>query len=585
MTRFALIIVLCGGSVASDFVYHATAASGPAQTIRATTAAVVVDVVIRDSNGKPVTNLSKKDFELLEDGIRQEIGDVTVVMPGSTEPTNAAAITARDGFISATRASGPPAPPAGPSFLAIVFDRLTPEARALAYKGAVTYLDTMQANDYAGIFLSDLTLTTVQPYTNDREKLRMALRELASHATSVFDRTATRDIGESATSGDAHPSVPVVARAESGGRPVDNRNGFAGEVIHLQLATQRSWETMARDQQGYATTNGLLAITTALGALPGRKSVVFFAEGLSIPDAVLSHFRSVVTNANRGNVSVYTIDAAGLRVHSKDAEIGREVRSMGAAGLTVNPDGSNQSGLGTMERNEDVLRLNPRTSVALLAQQTGGFLVENTNDLAGAFRQVDSDRRFHYLLTYTPKNTDFDGKWRSILVRVPGRRVTIRTRAGYLAAHAPVTLPLLAYEGPALAALQQSPAPLDLPLRATALVFPGASQSRVVVLAATDADALRFEHDAKTRTYRTDFNVLARIVDAGGEVIRQSSQPYRLSGHRRADRPHAATRPRAKCARRHRTGSSAPRCYAALYVCGAHDTSDRDGRTNGLAVT
>jgi VWFA-related protein len=530
MTRLLFIALLCAGFVASDFVGHGTAASQRAQTIRSAAAAVVVDAVVRDSNGKPVTNLGEKDFELLEDGIQQEIGDVTVVMPGSTEPPNAAAVAAHDVLISGTRSGRSPAPPAGPSFLAIVFDRLTPEARALAYKGAVTYLDTMHANDYAGIFLSDLTLTTVQPYTNDREKLSIALRELASRATSVFDRTATRDIGESATSGDAHPSVPVVASAESGGRPVDNRKAFAGEVIGLQLATQHSWEAMAGNQQGYATTNALLAITTALGSLRGRKSVVFFAEGLAIPDAVLPHFRSVVTNANRGNVSVYTIDAAGLRVHSKDAEIGREVRSMGAAGLTVNPDGSNQSGLGTMEHNENVLRQNPRTSLTLLAQQTGGFLVENTNDLAAAFRQVDSDRRFHYLLTYTPKNSDFDGKWRSIVVRVPNRRVSIRTRAGYLAADAPATLPLLAYEGPGLAALRQSPAPVNLPLRATALVFPGESQSRVVVLAATNADALRFDRDAKTRTYRTDFNVLARIVDAGGEVIRQSSQPYRLSG-------------------------------------------------------
>src|SRR5687768_3840842 len=160
--------------------------------------------------------------------------------------------------------------------------------------------------------------------------------------------------------------------------------------------TDRLWEVMARDQQGYATTNALLAVTTALGTLPGRKSVVFFAEGLSIPDAVLPHFRNVVTTANRANVSVYTIDAAGLRVHSKDAETGREVRAMGTAGIEVNADGSNNSSLWMMERNEDVLRKDPRTSLTLLAQQTGGFLVENTNDLAKAFRQVDADRRFHY---------------------------------------------------------------------------------------------------------------------------------------------------------------------------------------------
>jgi VWFA-related protein len=361
MQRALLASLLLCGVVASLSAHQEKAAPAPRQTFGAAVAAVVVDAVVRDNKGKPVTNLRKEDFELLEDGVRQEIGDVTVVMPGPTAEHTHAATGPGERPTSGALSGGTPSIES-PSFLAIVFDRLTPEARALAYKGALAYLDTLHQNDYAAIFLSDLTLTTIQPYTNDRVKLRTALRDVASRATSGFDRAATKDIGKSDSLGDAHASVPVVASAESAGRPVDNRTGFAGEVMATIERTHSSWEIMARDQQGYATTNALLAITTGLGALPGRKSVVFFAEGLSIPDGVLPHFRNVITNANRGNVSVYTIDAAGLRVHSTDAEIGREVRAMGAAGLTVNLDGSNQSGLGMMERNEDVLRKDPRTS-------------------------------------------------------------------------------------------------------------------------------------------------------------------------------------------------------------------------------
>ena len=51
--------------------------------------------------------------------------------------------------------------------------------------------------------------------------------------------------------------------------------------------------------------------------------------------------------------------------------------------------------------------------MSLLADQTGGFLIDDTNDLAAGFRRIDLDRRFHYLLTYTPKNADFNGEWRS----------------------------------------------------------------------------------------------------------------------------------------------------------------------------
>ena len=113
--------------------------------------------------------------------------------------------------------------------------------------------------------------------------------------------------------------------------------------------------------------------------------------------------------------------------------------------------------LKNLELNEDILRQDPSASLALLAKGTGGFLIDNTNDLARAFGDIDADRRFHYLLTYTPKNASFNGEWRLIAVKVPTRRVQVRARTGYLAVRSPGAIPLLAHEGPALAALEKSP--------------------------------------------------------------------------------------------------------------------------------
>ena len=50
-----------------------------AQKFGATTTAVVIDVVVRDAKGRPVTDLTRADFELLEDGVPQKLGDVTRV--------------------------------------------------------------------------------------------------------------------------------------------------------------------------------------------------------------------------------------------------------------------------------------------------------------------------------------------------------------------------------------------------------------------------------------------------------------------------------------------------------------------------
>ena len=55
-----------------------------------------------------------------------------------------------------------------------------------------------------------------------------------------------------------------------------------------------------------------------------------------------------------------------------------------------------------LERVEDMVKLDSRTGLARLAEDTGGFLVEESNNLTRAFKRIDEDNQFHYLLTYTP---------------------------------------------------------------------------------------------------------------------------------------------------------------------------------------
>jgi VWFA-related protein len=497
---------------------------------------VTVDVVVRDQRGTPVTDLRRADFKLLEEGVVQEIGDFTLVadLP-RTGLKSADAELRRDK--PAASGARPPAPTPAPTFLALVFDRLSPEGRALSHKGALAYLDTNREHDFAGVFLSDLSLVTVQTYTTDRVRLRKAIDEVATRVTSPFDRLR---IGPRAF-GDPDPGTPPTASAESEGsaspgdpnrvRTVDPAGTGAMDLAAMMSRMERSFEAMQRDQQGHATINSLLAVISALGELPGRKGVIFFAEALAIPPNVLAQFESVVTTANRLNVSVYSIDSAGLRVHSGQGETARRVNSIGAEALSRDPDKPGGKMTETLELNEDTLRRDPAVSLRLLAERTGGFLINNTNDLAGAFRRIDEDRRFHYLLTYTPANTNFRGEWRRITVTVPGRNVTVRARSGYLAVRTPGALPLLSHEGPALAALDRTPLPAEVPVRAGAFVFPQprSMEARVAVLVATDGGVLAVDADKSKGTARTDFTILSRLKDASGEVVRKASQPYRLT--------------------------------------------------------
>jgi VWFA-related protein len=452
--------------------------------------AVVVDVVVRDNRGNPVTDLRKEEFELIEDGVLQEIGDFTVVAGAGAARLPAAGVAATGG---AGRAGAPP------SFTAIVFNRLSPEARSLAYEGARACLETLQDGDVIGVFATDRSLMIIHPYTTDKASVRKALD--AAGGRSAWSSPQVYSLLD-------QPGPPGPPPA---GAAVDSPAALAAAI---QKGTEAAWKALDELYEGYSTTDALLAIASALSVLPGRKSVVFFSEGIPVPDPVLHHFTNAIAATNRANVSVYTIDAAGLRASSQQSETAGRVSVGGSAGVG------------------DALR-SPTEMLSRLARDTGGVFVENTNDLRGAFRRVDADRRYYYLLTYTPKNANFDGKWRSINVKVPGRRLDIRARTGYLATKGPGLLPfltLLEYEAPALDALARSPAPADIPLRAAAFVFPGAGQARLAILAATDAAALRFDADTATGRFRTDFTILARILNDRGEVVRKASQPYRLSG-------------------------------------------------------
>jgi VWFA-related protein len=502
----------------------------------AATTAITVDVVVRDQRGRPVTDLGRADFQLFEDKVPQEIRDVALVAGASqVEQQNDDKGGVRSGS-AASPGNQPFAPGAGPTFVALVFDRLSPEARALAHRGALTYLDTNRPQDFAGVFLSDLSLITVQTYTTDRARLRTAIDDVASRVTANFERLRIGPRGY----GDPDPGVPPTAGAESEGRastgdPGNTRTVDPGatqsmNIVAMTSRMERAYEAMARDQQGHATTNSLMAVISGLGELPGRKSVVFFAEALAIPPNVLSQFESVVATANRLNVSVYSVDAAGLRVHSGQSETARRVNATGAQALQRDPEKPDGKLMDPLELNEDNLRRDPAVSLRLLSERTGGFLINNTNDLAPGLRRIDEDRRFHYLLTYTPANTDFRGEWRNITVQVPGRNVTVRARSGYLAVRTPGTLPLLMHEGPALAALERMPLPSQVPVRAGAFVFPQAraADARLAVVVATDGGALAANADKANATAQTDFTILARLKDATGGVVRKGSQRYRL---------------------------------------------------------
>jgi VWFA-related protein len=516
--------------------FTSAGAQQPAQraqgVVNSDVSAVLVDVVVRDRRGQPVRDLTDADFQVSEDGVPQTIGSFSGVF--DSRPV---AIPAEP----AAAAPSAPAPPAGamaaangPTVIALVFDRLRPEARKLAVEAARSYVGSKQESDsYMGIFGVDIGLASYAGFTRNTRVLRDALDKMGSRGSASFNNPDQKqqraNLDQQAESAKQQMSAAPSAGAEASGA----MGTSPGAMMLAQMASNmiRDFDVMERDQQGYSTTNGLFAIINSLRLLPGRKSLVLFSEGLALPPAVQRLFIGVIDAANRANVSIYTMDAAGLRAESTQADIRDELNKTAGAGagiLSTNKGGALTKDL---EKNEDVLRQDPRTGLGQLAQETGGLMFEATNNLRQGFDRIESDLRNYYVLGYTSSNTKLDGHFREIDVKVKRPGVTVAARKGYFAVRNAGGGPINAWEAPALGALEQKPVPNAFPVRASAFLFPERDRPGLVpVVVSAGTAPLTFQPAADGKTYTSDFAVLVQFLDSENRVARKVSQHYEVKG-------------------------------------------------------
>jgi VWFA-related protein len=506
-------------------------------TISENVTAVLVDVVVRDRRGAPVRDLTQADFELLEDGVPQAIGSFTPVFEGTMAPPGARPSSPDSSAVTGTTTAPVPSAPANPLVAAIVFHGLSPEGRRRAVEAAQAYVGSKEElANYIGIFGIDLTLTPLAPFTRNGIAVRQALNRMATGGTSGYTTAEQRQQRASATQQAESARLGTAAAAAAGGPGASGAIGTSPATAQLAMMEARAmaeFEAMERDQQGYIATDALFAIVKTLGRLPGRKSLILFSEGVSIPPAVHRLFVGVMDAANRANVSIYTIDAAGLRTDSDQRRIANEVNAAAGAGIDTSyaVDGGGGAMTRVLESNEFMLRSDPQTGLGQLAQGTGGLMFSNTNNLRPAFERIESDLRNYYMLGYTPSNTSFDGKFRNIQVKVKRQGLTVAARKGYFAVRNPGGMPLNESEAAALGAMEQRPVPNAFPIRAGALLFPERGRPGLVpVVVELKTTPLTFQPASDGQNYTSDFTVLVRLMDSDGRLVRKLSQHYEIRG-------------------------------------------------------
>jgi VWFA-related protein len=523
---------------------------GPArvpQTSSSSTA-ILVDVVVRDSRGRPVTDLSAADFDIAEDGVPQTIGSFSRVSRGTGIGIGVA--------LRAPRPVAVPAVPAGTTdpvqtadappeqaTTALVFDHLSAETLGLAQKATLNHVPLSgTSNVQIGVFSTDVGVRALQRYTKDLAQVRRAVGRVLPVGGSDADQRADRsdDLtaqrrtlagqADAAAAGAAAGSGAALARnaAELGARETELR------LVQTELNMLRSIDHAERGHKGYDTSASLFAVVRSLAEYPGRKTIVFFSEGLPVSPTLSARLDAVIEAANRSNVTVYAIDTKGLRAKSATDKARKELDAFSEERRSQVGSGSDRTGQPltmAMEHVEDTLTVDSRAGLARLAGDTGGFLVEGSNDLAAAFRRIDEDNQFHYLLTYAPSNDTPDGRFRTIRVRVGRQGAQVFARKGYRALRAGVMTDAVADEVAATALLDRAPLPNAFPIHAAAFSFPDPARpglSPVIVHVATGS--LRFEIDAQRSGYAARATVLVRIKDGDGRRVQTLSQQYLVSG-------------------------------------------------------
>lgn len=499
---------------------------------------VVLDVVVRHKNGPLAANLKASDFTVTENGVPQtirsfrsvggkEAGTIAPLLPGSG--TCAAPLPP-----ATCPTATPPVAAREPNFISIVFDQMSAASRQNALEAATEFLSQdFEDNTRAAIFRLNGRVNVIHGFTHDHQALASAVSlavngsapELAAATANVLNETDyTLTGGPGGVS--LNPEIDVTHTPDfSTSSASTNPLSETQAQLAALITNQRG---MVDLNNGMRTWEALLQIIHYESALPGRKTVLYLSEGLVEPPGRSDVVREVVSAASRANVTFYCIDVRGLMLASSNGASMGLTNSAAAESGTQRTVQSSPSAAMEQARQFDLMdeaaTANLQLNMVELAKGTGGFAIFSTNEFKKNVARIVDELRTYYELTYVPKSTVFDGKFRKIEVKVDPPHFTVQTREGYFALPELNGEALQPFETSALHILD-SGAHSDFAFRAAALRFKplGAGyhfeMSFEVPIAGLTTGVDRRRHRARLHV---DF--LALLRDAGGQVVAKVSR-------------------------------------------------------------
>ncbi|HWS53832.1 MAG TPA: VWA domain-containing protein [Pyrinomonadaceae bacterium] len=512
--------------------------------VRVTSNLTQVDVVVVDKNDRQVTDLAPEDFEVLEDGKRQQITNFSYVAVNAPPPSGATAEAA--GERNAPRI--PPAP-LRPEHVrrtvALVVDDLGLSFQSVSFvKEALRRFveEQMQPGDQVAIIRTGGDAGALQQLTNDKEQLR-----------AVIDKLRWNPGGR----GGLSPMPTITNQKEALSMNENGPDNQAMADIRRSGEMIEELEMTRADHYAVGSFGSLGFVIQGMSQLPGRKSVVFISEAFRLfskqgrNNALKQALDRLVEQANQASTVIYTLDASGLQdltLTASDKVTGggylfdKGMFQEGGSGGRNTPgnqplgqrasDAFSQSTeglrrLGALADQRAQAQVQSHSVLSMLAEGTGGFLVSNRNDLGSGLRKIVDDQRGYYLIGYRPDDATIDPatgrrRVRELTVKVKRSGLRVRNRPGSYT---------VSLEGPRtskrtreeqLAAVLTSPfATNEVDVRLTSLFGDEqAAGTYVRSLVSIDANDLTFEK-AADGAHKASIDMAGALFGEGGRVVEQ----------------------------------------------------------------
>jgi len=477
--------------------------------VRISTQLVQTNVVVVDKNEQIVPDLKLEDFDLYDNGRKQDLKFMEFVSVDTGRRTEGTA--PRTAPRIETESSGLAAKDLK-RVVAFVIDDLTiPDADVATVRDLLLDFvnNKMQEGDLVAIVRTVGGKGLLQQFTGDRQLLRRSIAQLnvITHPFKFDNRDPS-----------GFTTIPTASVAEGGG---------GGEGIDLS-------ETGTEDISGPEDDvnrlfRGLSALTTAnfiidsLRTIPGYKNLFIISGGIPIFEAGASGtsysnvsylLNRLADNAIRAGVAINTLDPRGLKATPGVVGFNETPASSGLA--SEDPTFGRGGAQNQMVFGDPLAGGAEHLGLSTVAETTGGVSIINTNNFKGALDKVLARSRGYYTLAYTPSEK-FDNKFHKIEVKLKRSGLKTYTQTGYVAReeanrNAPVT------KEEQIAAAARSPlARRDIEVTPTVILKMQPAKTSVDIHMLIDAQKLHFTQNAEGK-YETTFDVVGFVFDQLGKL-------------------------------------------------------------------